>query len=129
MKSVADIFRSYVVLDENGRHTNGTDKESCHNYGDAYEQIFTHNTPQDDPGDVVAAYYPRSIRNDIKLMMEIGIADGSSLLAWSEIFPNAQCVGFDNHHSDRAHGNRIEFHLGDATNLDDCRRVAAGRLF
>jgi cephalosporin hydroxylase len=113
MRTIAEIFRSYAVFDADGRHTNGTDKESNHRYGDAYENILLIT----------------NMRKDTKLIMEVGVADGSSLLAWSEVFPNAHCVGMDIHHSDKAYGPRIEFHLGDQRSLEDCRRVAANRQF
>ena len=109
MVSVKEIFRSYAVFDADGRHVNGTDKESNHRYGDAYEKLLD--------------------RESVQLMMEVGIADGSSLLAWRDVFPNALCVGMDIHHSDRAHGDRLEFHLGDQRSKEDCERAAAGRQF
>ncbi len=114
MKSVADIFRSYAVFDANGRHINGTDKQSNHNYGDAYEEIIV---------DVFGS------RNSVRLMMEVGVADGSCLLAWRDIFPNATIVGMDIHHSDRAHGDRIEFHYGDQGSKEHCERAANSRPF
>lgn len=127
---IKEIFRSYAVFDANGRHTNGTDKQSNHNYSDAYENIFTVKGERQLPElGVIMLNYPHSTRNSVKLMMEIGIADGSSLLAWSEVFPNAQCVGMDIHHSNRARGDRIEFHIGDQRSLHDCNRVAGGRKF
>jgi hypothetical protein len=111
VKTIKEIFRSYGVLNESGRHVNGTDKETNHHYGDAYETII---------GD---------LRTRAKLVMEIGVAGGASLLAWRDVFENAVAVGFDIHHSDKAHGDRIEFHLGDMREFDDCLRVAQGRLF
>lgn len=111
MRSIKEIFRSYAVLNAEGKHVNGSDKESNHAYGDAYESII---------GD---------LRESARLIMEVGIADGSSLLAWSEVFPHAICVGMDIHHSDRAHGDRIEFHRGDQRSLEDCRRAAGYRSF
>lgn len=112
MRSVAEIFSAYEVLDADGRHVNGTDKNGPnHTYGDAYEFML------------------RGRRESAELVMEVGVADGSSLLAWSEVFPNARCVGLDIHHSDKAHGDRIEFHLGDQCSLQDCLRAAGGRMF
>lgn len=122
MKSVADIFRSYAVLDANGRHVNGCDKMSNHNYGEAYERILMRSIGSD-------GRYEVSMRDEVNLMMEVSIADGSSLCAWRDIFPYALCVGMDIHHSDRAHGDRIEFHLGDQRSKEDCERAAAGRQF
>lgn len=123
MRPIRDIFRSYAVLDADGRHTNGTDKESNHCYGEAYERIIENNFGLGCVGAWFAGRY------GVTRMMEIGIADGSSLLAWSEVFPNALCVGMDIHHSDRAHGDRIEFRFGDQRVKCDCEEAAAGRLF
>lgn len=116
MRSVAKIFSSYEELDAQGRHVNGTDKNGpCHSYGDAYEQILA---------DANIA------RAGVTLMMEVGVADGSSLLAWAEVFPHARVVGMDIHQCSRSReSDRVEFHLGDATVADNCRMVAAGRQF
>lgn len=123
MRSIRDIFRSHAVFDAEGRHVNGTDKQSNHDYGDAYESLFT-------DGVVVGTWAKCwSLRESVKLVMEVGVADGSCLLAWREVFPNATIVGLDVHHSDKARGDRIEFHLGDATQFDACARAASGRLF
>lgn len=133
MKSIADIFRSYGVLADGGGgklcHVNGTDKETNHRYGAAYERIFTVQSPSDDPGHLVRAKYPHSIRDEVELMMEVGVADGSSLLAWSEVFPNAICVGLDIHPAVKARGPRIEFYTGNATWQRDCEAAAGGRQF
>mgnify|MGYP001561239924 CR=1 FL=1 len=113
MQTIAEIFSSYEVRDAEGRHINGTDKHGAnHSYGGAYESLF-----------------PNRSRDAVKLMMEVGIADGSCLCAWRDIFPNALCVGLDIHPSDKAHGDRIEFHLGDQRKREDCERAAAGRRF
>ena len=111
MRSVAEILQSYEEVDAEGRHINGTDKHGAnHHYGDAYESLFPDRTA-------------------VKLVMEIGVADGACLCAWREIFPSATIVGMDIHHSDRAHGERMEFHLGDQRLREDCERAAAGRQF
>ncbi len=111
MKTIAEIFRSYDVVDEQGRHVNGTDKHGPnHQYGFAYEAIFPN-------------------RPAIKLMLEVGVADGSSLLAWREVFPFANVVGMDIHVSQRAVEHGIEFHIGDQRSQEDCQRVAHGRQF
>lgn len=119
MRFIRDIFRSYAVFDAQGRHCNGTDKESNHWYGDAYEEIFLKWGPCG--------------RDEVTLMMEIGITDGSSLLAWSEVFPNAMCVGMDIERSAGAkiipQPPRIEFYQGDQRVKEDCDRAAAGRQF
>jgi hypothetical protein len=118
MKLVADILRSYGVLDALGRHVNGTDKQTNHSYGQAYTHIIDSlHVGTGDP------------RGYVKLMMEVGVADGSCLCAWRDVFPNATCVGMDIHHSDKAHGDRIEFHIGDQRVQRDCENAAAGRQF
>ena len=132
MKSIRDIFRSYAEFNDDGKHINGTDKESNHHYGDAYESLFVSTVLQDfritetqtEPVHVLV-----STRNSVKLVMEIGIADGSCLRAWREVFPNALIVGMDIHGSDKAHGDRIEFNYGDLRNREHCETVAAGRSF
>ncbi len=118
MRSIIDIFRSYGILDECGRHTNGTDKETNHRYGHAYEAIL------------------KGRRESAQLIMEIGIADGSSLLAWREIFPHAHCVGMDIHPAAMLHPlrllgdpSRIEVCIGDQRVKEDCEQAAAGRQF
>lgn len=114
MKSVAEIFSSYEQLGEDGRHVNGTDKHGPnHQYGDAYEQILGFG----------------SMRVSANLVMEIGIADGSSLLGWSEVFPYARCVGLDIHPIVETYNDRVEFVLGDQRSREDCERAAAGRMF
>lgn len=133
LKSIKEIFRSYAVLDSQGRHVNGTDKESNHHYGDAYESLFPITNDHD----------LHSAREDVRLMMEVGIADGSSLLAWRDVFPNALCVGMDIHIASKIEemyaGHvgkgplggpaRVEFCQGDQRSLDDCLRAAGGRQF
>lgn len=119
MRPIRDILRDYAVLDAEGRHINGTDKQSNHNYGDAYDSLFR-----------------RWTRNDVRLMMEVGVADGSCLLAWREVFPNATIVGMDIHRSEKAEGigmgfppDRIEFHLGDQRSRADLERAVNNRRF
>ncbi len=118
MRSIKEIFRSHAEFNSEGKHVNGTDKSSNHDYSGAYESII--ETLFRSGGDC---------RGKVRLMMEVGVADGSCLLAWREVFPNAQIVGLDIHHSDKAHGESIEFHLGDQRKREDCERAAGGRLF
>ena len=129
MRSIKDIFRSYAEFNAEGKHVNGTDKESNHHYGDTYESLFIVKDVKSEPSNTIHMSYPRSRRLEVELMMEVGVADGSCLLAWRDVFPNATIVGMDIHHSDKAHGERIEFHLGNASNQADCVRAAAGRQF
>ena len=110
MRTIADIFRSHSVLDANGRHINGTDKQTNHNYGDAYESLFPD-------------------RSAVKLMLEIGITDGSSMLAWREVFQEALVVGMDIEPCSCERGPRLEFHRGDFRNREECERTCGGRQF
>lgn len=136
MRTVADIFRSYEELDIDGRHINGTDKQGPnHNYGDAYESLFYGSKIVDvqvTDRRVEPMYDRTTTRGDVKLMMEVGVADGSSLLAWCEVFPNARCVALDIHDAERISSgqyNNTEFHMGDQRSRADCERAAGGRLF
>lgn len=111
MRSVKEIMRASALLNSDGVHIGGSDRESNHHYGDAYERLLI------------------PFREDAKLMMEVGVADGACLKAWEEIFPNALIVGMDIHPSAQAVGERIEFNLGDQRLKADCERAAAGRQF
>jgi SAM-dependent methyltransferase len=114
MKSVKDIFLHYGITYKNDVRIDGTDKQTHHNYGDAYEQIIG------------------GMRASADLVLEIGVARGHSLLAWSDVFPNAIVVGMDKEKTDNdliAKVNRIEFHTGDQRSKDDCDSVAKGRQF
>ena len=111
MRSIAEIFNSYEERDPQGRHIGGTDKHGAnHHYGDAYEGLFPD-------------------REAVKLVMEVGVADGACMLAWREVFPNALVVGMDIHSSAFAIGDRLEFNLGDQRSRQHCERAAAGRQF
>ncbi len=129
MRSIREIFRSYAQFDVQGRHVNGTDKQSNHNYGDAYESLFIVKDVKNEPSNVIALKYPYSRREAVRFVMEVGVADGSCLLAWREVFPNATIVGMDIHPSDKAHGERLEFYLGDQRVRADCEHAAGGRAF
>ena len=61
MKPMREILRSHCVFDAAGRHTNGTDRESNHHYGDAYDRLFPD-------------------RSAVKLVLEVGTADGAGML-------------------------------------------------
>jgi len=54
-----------------------TDKGTTHSYLPLYELLFA------------------PFRHSARSILEIGVADGSSLLLWEEYFPNAQIVGLD----------------------------------
>jgi cephalosporin hydroxylase len=108
MRSIGDIFRSRCHFVD-GKHAGGTDKQSNHAYGDAYQSILDRNG--------ISRYHAKNV-------MEIGITDGSSMLAWREIFENALIVGLDITSCSCERGPRLEFHQGDQKNRDECRRAA-----
>lgn len=130
MRLISDIFRSYAQFNGEGRHVNGTDKQSNHNYGDAYESLFAGMIDPPDTrekrGHVVLGPRYRSTREQVQLVMEVGVADGACMLAWRDVFPNALIVGMDIHPSAHAYGDRLEFHLGDQRSKEDCERAACG---
>lgn len=123
MRPLRDIFRSHAQFDASGRHVGGTDKQSNHAYGDAYEAIFD--------GFRYSDRHNFAGREHAKLVLEIGVADGSSMLAWREAFPAATVVGLDVHPPCRLDGStdRLEFIQGDQRSKADCLRAAAGRQF
>lgn len=112
MRTIKEIMRASAVLNADGVHIGGSDRESNHSYGDAYESLFPN-------------------RDRIELVMEVGVADGACMLAWRDVFPNALIVGMDIHQSASSYGERLEFHLGDQRNRHDCERAAkwGERLF
>jgi len=79
-----------------------TDKEQPHGYLDIYEEKFG------------------LCREDVKNVLEIGIATGDSLLMWAEYFPNAIIHGFDIQDVDVEH-ERVKTYICDQTNEEDMR--------
>lgn len=108
MRSFTDIFRDHCKFDNRGIHVGGTDRQSNHNYGAAYDALF-----------------PPHVRESVRLVLEVGNADGMGLLSLAEAFPLANLVGLDIHPVANRHP-RVETNLGDATRQEDCERVAAG---
>jgi len=53
----------------------GSDKDTAHSYGMIYEQLF------------------RPRRMDLLTILEVGVLNGNSLLAWESYFPNAVVFG------------------------------------
>ncbi len=147
MRSVREIFRSHAFFDAEGKHTWGTDRESNHSYGSAYESLFAKDDDNlclyklhsdrrscDKCGSDTYhfAHCPDSkmTRHSVRLMLEIGVADGNSLLAWREVFPQALIVGMDlNPPCFSMTVSRVEFHLADQRLCEDCDRVAKDRQF
>jgi len=92
----------------------GSDKSTFHAYDPIYERLLSDRV------------------DEIQLVLEIGVADGGSVLAWRDIFPSAHIVGLDlapcNHPSVTT-ADRLELHVGDMRDHATLQRVAAGRSF
>lgn len=54
----------------------GSDKATWHRYGPVYDALFPD-------------------RDAVTAVMEIGVAEGASIRAWEEAFPNAKIIGLD----------------------------------
>lgn len=102
----------------------GSDKSTNHSYDPIYESLFPD-------------------RDAVKNVLEIGIASGQSVLAWREIFPQAQIVGFDKMpchgpkvgstdssiYPQRPRPERLEIHLGEMSDYSALMRAVGGRKF
>jgi hypothetical protein len=99
MKTMSEIMRRY-----------GTDKDTHHRYADVYERLFP----------------DRSI---VKNVLEVGLAEGGSILAWREIFVNANIVGVDKEYCPVERGPRLEIHQANQRDRDALRRIAGNRQF
>lgn len=73
------------------------DTDKAVNYSEAYENCFS------------------KLRNDIKLIFEIGVNRGGSVRGWKEYFPNAIIVGIEIDRKFWFKDDRIKIHIGDAT--------------
>lgn len=106
----------------------GSDKNTNHTYGPIYDSFWP--TPEE--------------RAKVEAVMEIGIASGQSVLAFRDIFPNAQIVGFDKEPCHRPEVGsldaaicsptcprppRLEIHQGDMRDFDALTRAVNGRKF
>lgn len=75
-----------------------TDKVRVGGYHEAYEKSFF------------------EIRNEVKLLFEIGVYQGGSLHGFNDYFPNALIVGIDIDPRIKINDKRIITEIGDATN-------------
>lgn len=75
------------------KHT--TDKATTHFYMDTYEKYLGH------------------LRDKEFLMWELGIAAGSSIRAWRELFPKAKIIGIDNNPDCANYGE--DMYIGEQT--------------
>lgn len=61
--------------------------------------------------------YFTPIRNEVKLLFEIGVNRGGSVRAWKEFFPNAHIVGVDINPDCYFEEDRISIEICDANNI------------
>jgi hypothetical protein len=71
-RNFCDILKQYEAIDTKY----GTDKNTCHSYGDIYNTLFKEYI-------------------DTWSILEIGFASGGALLAYAEYFQNATVYGID----------------------------------
>jgi len=93
------------------RHGSDKDMPGHHGYGPVYDELLWNR------------------RFSVRNVLEIGIAEGQSVLAWLEIFPNATVVGMD---IEPYHGPcppRLEIHQGDQRDEFALLRAVNGRQF
>jgi len=85
----------------------GTDKggPSLHTYTNYYYDLF------------------KDKRNEIKKVLEIGIAEGASLRMWRDFFPNATIYGIDIDPKCLFIEDRIKTYLGDQSKANDLVNV------
>lgn len=95
MNKFAEIFSKYDTDKVNGSYEYG------------YEECF---------GD---------IREDVRLIFEIGVNRGGSMRAWKEYFPNAKIVGLEIHGHCYFEEERIFIEIGNATNPEFIGMVLA----
>ena len=106
MKTITEILREYGA-----ERPEGTDKQREHQYGPGYDQLF-----------------PESVRDNVRYVLEIGVAYGRSLLAWRDAFPNATIVGLDADPCVPApRGERIEIHQGSQIDRGILASLARGQ--
>jgi hypothetical protein len=68
-------------------------------------------------------------RNAALDILEIGLADGQSVCAWRDYFPNARIMGFDVEPCERLSGERIECHQVEQTDLCGMWQFIGSRRF
>lgn len=88
----------------------GSDKNTNHRYGPVYDQLFPN-------------------RAAVKNVLEVGLAQGQSILAWREIFISAHIVGIDIEPCSVERGPRLEIHQGDQRDEHALLRAVNGRKF
>lgn len=94
------------------RHGSDKDMPGHHAYGPVYDRLF-----------------PRHTHPDVLHVLEIGIVQGASILAWHEIFQNATVVGLDIEPYHGPRPERLEIHQGDQRDELALRRAVGGRRF
>ena len=63
------------------------------------------------------------IRNEAFSLLEIGIAQGASLKAFRDYFPNVNIIGLDNYPESFIKENRIDSYIGDSTSEETVQNI------
>lgn len=85
----------------------GSDKDSWHSYGDFYKKLLKE--------------FPSNLK-----LLEIGVYEGSSMMAWRAALPNAELTGIDVIYP--RYQNGYEFFLLDC-NSEDIHKIFENRMF
>jgi len=64
-----------------------------------------------------------AVREDIKLVFEIGVFDGGSMQGFKEYFPNATIIGLECTPRKHVEDNRVHIEIGDATNKRFIKKI------
>lgn len=102
MTPLCELARKYGT-DKGGEHLKAGD--TCHNYTPTYYEIF------------------KNRREQIKLVLEIGIADGKSLRMWRDFFPHAMIVGVDIQPAYESKDERIVCLQADQSSVTDLQDI------
>lgn len=103
MTPLCELAKKYGT-DKGGWHL-PSPHDPCHNYTPTYFFLFAER------------------QNEVKNVLEIGIADGRSLRMWRDFFPNAEIIGIDNNSACWFEGRRIRCFTADQGSADDLNRV------
>lgn len=95
MTPLCELAKKYGT-DKGGDHLQAGD--TCHNYTPAYHQMF------------------KNRREQVRWVLEIGIAHGCSLRMWRDYFPQAQIVGIDSNKECLFVEGRIQCYTADQYN-------------
>lgn len=71
------LFERYAAPSTSEGTNAGTDKNGYHTYADTYERLF------------------EGIKDEVTVVLELGVDSGASLMVWADYFENARIIGVD----------------------------------